>query len=441
MLIIIKITTEGGILESILEENKNRTIIAAIDLKRTQEISFEDSIEEVKELVKACNLNVVDILTQKKDKPENSTYLGHGKLEELRLLIEYKEANLVVFDDELSGVQIRNLEEYLGVDILDRTGLILAIFGDRAKTREGKLQVELATLQYEKPRLIGLGKILSRVGAGRLARGQGESQLEIDRRTIADKIVDIRRELLEVKKHRELQRKQRKRNEIPSVALVGYTNAGKSTIMNYFMAISSGDVPEHKAFVKDMLFATLDPFSKKITLEDNKSFILTDTVGFVSKLPHNLVESFKSTLEEVNEASLLIYVVDISSENFEHQLKVTRQVIGEVNENNTPYLVAYNKIDKVSEEQLKKRGDVSHNFVDISALTGEGIDNLITEIKKVIFKDETEVELLIPYVEGSITSNIQNSRTVLAMEHREEGTYLKVILKNIELSKYEKYII
>lgn len=428
-------------MENTNDGKKNKAILAAIDFKREKEISFEDSIDELKELAKACNLEVLDILTQKKDKPENSTYLGIGKLEELKLLIEWKEADLVVFDNELSGIQIRNISEYLGVDVLDRTGLILGIFGDRAKTREGKLQVELAKLQYEKPRLIGLGNILDRTGAGRLARGQGESQLELDRRYIDDKIVSIKKELEEVKKNRELQRKQRKRNEIPSVALVGYTNAGKSTIMNYFMSISSGEVPENKAFVKDMLFATLDPFSKNITLDDNKSFILTDTVGFVSKLPHTLVEAFKSTLEEVNEASFLVYVVDISSENYLHQLNVTKSVVGELEEKEIPYLVAYNKIDKISQEDLLKRGDITHNYVDISALTGQGIDKLIEEIKKAIFKDETTVELLIPYTDGGTSSTLQKGRTILEMEHRDDGTYLKVILKNAEISKYEKYII
>jgi len=236
-----------------------------------------------------------------------------------------------------------------------------------------------------------------------------------------------------VKNHRVIQRKQRRRNEIPTVALVGYTNAGKSTLMNYFMNISIGEVPENKAFVKDMLFATLDPFSKKIILDDNKAFILSDTVGFVSKLPHTLVEAFKSTLEEVNEANFLVYVVDISSENYLHQLNVTKSVVGELEEKEIPYLVAYNKIDKISPEDLMKRGDVTHNFVDISALTGKGIEKLISEIKKAIFLDEVTVELLIPYTDGSIASGLQQGRTILEMEHKENGTYLKV--EKLELNE------
>jgi GTP-binding protein HflX len=428
-------------LEIVRDERKEFAILVGIDYKRESLFSFEDSISEVKELAKACNIEIVSLLTQKKEKPETGTYLGTGKLRELKEIIDNYEVDYVIFDNELSGIQIRNLEEYLETTVLDRTGLILTIFASRAKSREGKLQVELARLQYEKPRLIGLGNILSRTGAGRLARGQGESQLELDRRQISNKIHEIKKELEEVKKHRDLQRKQRKRNNIPTVSLVGYTNAGKSTLMNYFMDLSTRDIAENKAFVQDMLFATLDSFSKKITFEDNKSFILSDTVGFVSKLPHSLVEAFKSTLEEVIESDFLVYVVDISSKNYEHQLKVTQNVIKELEADSIPFIVVYNKIDKISDEILKERGNIATNFIDISALNGIGIDKLIETIKKNIFKDEVEVELLIPYSDGSVTSHLQNSRSISKIDYRDEGTYLKVVLKNSELSKYEKYLL
>ncbi|MBN1469599.1 MAG: GTPase HflX [Fusobacteriaceae bacterium] len=426
-------------MEIVRDERKEFAILVGIDYKKESLFSFEDSISEVKELAKACNIEIVSLLTQKKEKPETGTYLGTGKLRELKEIIDNYEVDYVIFDNELSGIQIRNLEEYLETTVLDRTGLILTIFASRAKSREGKLQVELARLQYEKPRLIGLGNILSRTGAGRLARGQGESQLELDRRQISNKIHEIKKELEEVKKHRDLQRKQRRRNNIPTVSLVGYTNAGKSTLMNYFMDLSTRDIAENKAFVQDMLFATLDSFSKKITFEDNKSFILSDTVGFVSKLPHSLVEAFKSTLEEVIESDFLVYVVDISSKNYEHQLKVTQNVIKELEADSIPFIVVYNKIDKISDEILKERGNIATNFIDISALNGIGIDKLIETIKKNIFKDEVEVELLIPYSDGSVTSHLQNSRSISKIDYRDEGTYLKVVLKNSELSKYEKY--
>ncbi len=428
-------------MEIVRDERKEFAILVGIDYKRESLFSFEDSISEVKELAKACNIEIVSLLTQKKEKPETGTYLGTGKLRELKEIIDNYEVDYVIFDNELSGIQIRNLEEFLETTVLDRTGLILTIFASRAKSREGKLQVELARLQYEKPRLIGLGNILSRTGAGRLARGQGESQLELDRRQISNKIHEIKKELEEVKKHRDLQRKQRKRNNIPTVSLVGYTNAGKSTLMNYFMDLSTRDIAENKAFVQDMLFATLDSFSKKITFEDNKSFILSDTVGFVSKLPHSLVEAFKSTLEEVIESDFLVYVVDISSKNYEHQLKVTQNVIKELEADSIPFIVVYNKIDKISDEILKERGNIATNFIDISALNGIGIDKLIETIKKNIFKDEVEVELLIPYSDGSVTSHLQNSRSISKIDYRDEGTYLKVVLKNSELSKYEKYLL
>ena len=428
-------------MEIVRDERKEFAILVGIDYKKESLFSFEDSISEVKELAKACNIEIVSLLTQKKEKPETGTYLGTGKLRELKEIIDNYEVDYVIFDNELSGIQIRNLEEYLETTVLDRTGLILTIFASRAKSREGKLQVELARLQYEKPRLIGLGNILSRTGAGRLARGQGESQLELDRRQISNKIHEIKKELEEVKKHRDLQRKQRKRNNIPTVSLVGYTNAGKSTLMNYFMDLSTRDIAENKAFVQDMLFATLDSFSKKITFEDNKSFILSDTVGFVSKLPHSLVEAFKSTLEEVIESDFLVYVVDISSKNYEHQLKVTQNVIKELEADSIPFIVVYNKIDKISDEILKERGNIATNFIDISALNGIGIDKLIETIKKNIFKDEVEVELLIPYSDGSVTSHLQNSRSISKIDYRDKGTYLKVVLKNSELSKYEKYLL
>lgn len=428
-------------MEIVRDERKEFAILVGIDYKKESLFSFEDSISEVKELAKACNIEIVSLLTQKKEKPETGTYLGTGKLRELKEIIDNYEVDYVIFDNELSGIQIRNLEEFLETTVLDRTGLILTIFASRAKSREGKLQVELARLQYEKPRLIGLGNILSRTGAGRLARGQGESQLELDRRQISNKIHEIKKELEEVKKHRDLQRKQRKRNNIPTVSLVGYTNAGKSTLMNYFMDLSTRDIAENKAFVQDMLFATLDSFSKKITFEDNKSFILSDTVGFVSKLPHSLVEAFKSTLEEVIESDFLVYVVDISSKNYEHQLKVTQNVIKELEADSIPFIVVYNKIDKISDEVLKERGNIATNFIDISALNGIGIDKLIETIKKNIFKDEVEVELLIPYSDGSVTSHLQNSRSISKIDYRDKGTYLKVVLKNSELSKYEKYLL
>jgi GTP-binding protein HflX len=336
-------------------------------------------------------------------------------------------------------MQIRNLEEALGVDVLDRTGLILSIFGRRATSKEGKLQVQLAQLEYEKPRLIGLGKILSRTGAGIGTRGLGESQLELDRRTISRRIVEIKKQLEEVEKNREVQRKQRMKSDIKKVALVGYTNAGKSSIMNKIMEMSGSEV-ENKAFAEDMLFATLDPFNKKITFDDNLSFILSDTVGFVRKLPHTLVEAFKSTLEEVLMADYLIYVVDISNENYEYQLKVTLEVVKELGGQDIPFMVAYNKIDKLSPEEVKKRGNIAFEFVDISALSGEGMDILLEKIKNHISKEEKLVKIILPYNEGSLHSFLMENNRVIKSEYSENGIEVEVYLKPSDFGKLEKYI-
>ncbi|WP_372713470.1 GTPase HflX, partial [Ilyobacter sp.] len=418
-----------------------RAILAGLDVyQRGEKISLEDSLNELKELAGAANIEVVDIIIQNKDRMESSTYMGKGKIEEIRDQAIRKDADMVIFDDELSGIQIRNLEAIIGVEVIDRTSLILDIFGNRAKSKEGKLQVELAMLKYQKPRLIGLGGDLSRTGAGIGTRGLGETKLELDRRVISKRISDIEKELGEVKKQREVQRKQRKRTSIPTVALVGYTNAGKSTIMNHLMQMGEVEDTRTKSFVKDMLFATLDPFHRKIKLEDNLEFILIDTVGFVSKLPHDLIESFKSTLEEVEEASLLLYVVDISRDDYKLQLKVTRNVVEELNVKDTPFLVVYNKIDKLTSEELEKTGDIFEKSVYISAIEGRGIEELLEEIEKEIFKTNKEVTLLIPFSRGDISSYILDNTRVLEQEYTGDGLLVTTFLKPEDLEKYKQFI-
>lgn len=433
------ILKEGDSIYKVEDTQRKKAILAGIDYNKKDVYSFEEAIDELGELARASNFEVISIVSQRKDKRETGTYFGKGKLEELKEEVYRKGADLVIFDDELSGMQIRNLEEFLGIDILDRTGLILGIFGQRAKTKEGKLQVELAQLEYEKPRLIGLGQVLSRTGAGIGTRGLGESKLELDRRVIDKRIVEIKKQLAEVKRNREVQRKERVKSKLQNVALVGYTNAGKSTIMNKFMELADSQI--ERAFVKDMLFATLDPFNKKIELEDNLKFILTDTVGFVSKLPHSLVEAFMSTLEEVLLADYLVFVVDISNDNYEYQLEVTLDVIKELGGQDIPFMIAYNKIDKLSEEEIEKRGDITYDFVDISAMTGEGFDELIAKIKKHIYKDSIMVEMEIPYDKGSISSYMMEHNKIEKQEYTEKGVYLKVMVSKVEAEKYKEYII
>ncbi len=329
----------------------------------------------------------------------------------------------------------------IGIEVIDRTCLILDIFAHRAKSKEGKLQVDLARLKYQMPRLIGLGSQLSRTGAGIGTRGLGETKLELDRRVISKRITDIEKNLEDVKKQREIQRKQRKKSSIPTVALVGYTNAGKSTIMNNLMQLGEEEDTRTKSFVKDMLFATLDPFHRKIKLKDNLEFILIDTVGFVSKLPNALIESFKSTLEEVEEASLLLYVVDISREDYKHQLKVTRNVVEELNVKETPYLVVYNKIDRLTREELEKTGDIFEKSVYISAINGDGIEELIGQIEKEIFKTNTEVTLLIPFSRGDISSYLLDKTRVTSQEYTGEGLLIRTFLKPEDMEKYKGFVV
>ncbi len=421
---------------------KKRVILVGMEIQgKSYRVSLDDSLNELKELAEAAEYEIVDIVRQKRDRIEASTYLGKGKIEEIGLLARRKNIDLIIFDDELSGIQIRNLEKILEMRIIDRTTLILNIFAQRAISKEGKLQVELAKLRYQLPRLIGLGEELSRTGAGIGTRGLGETQLELDRRVISKRISDIEKALKQVKKHREVQRSQRKKSAIPTVALVGYTNSGKSTLMNHLMRLNGEPDSRTDSFVKDMLFATLDPFHRKIQLKDKSQFILIDTVGFVSKLPHFLIEAFKSTLEEIEEADLLIYVVDISRKDYEHQLKVTKEVVKELDGGETPYIVAENKTDKLSPDELMKKYSSGEDYVDISALTGAGIDKLVEKIEKKLFKNEVKATLLIPFSEGGSASYILEKTRVSRQKYVENGLLVSTFLNPKELNIYKKFIV
>ena len=344
------------------------------------------------------------------------------------------EADTVIFNDELSGVQMRNLEDITGVRVIDRTVLILDIFAKRASTKEGKLQIELAQLQYRLPRLTGFGKALSRLGGGIGTRGPGEKKLETDRRHISARIDDIKSELRKAEKVRSTQRLGREKNDIPVVALVGYTNSGKSTVMNGLLSMSQR---EDKAVMsKDMLFATLDTQHRKISFERGCEFILIDTVGFVSKLPHSLVESFKSTLEEVRYADLLVHIVDGAYSERDFQIEVTNDVINQIGASGTEKLTVYNKADiaeYVPEE--KDMGDVLY----VSAKTGEGMDMLAEKIKDCIFKDRVKTEFLIPYDRGDIISRLCDKADVISMEHENEGTRIKGRFSREDFNRYKEF--
>lgn len=413
-----------------------KAVLVGLNLGLRDSIDIEASMQELAELTRAAGAEVLEILIQNKSNIEVTTFIGSGKVEEVKMAVLALGANMVIFNDELSGAQIRNLENLLEVPVIDRTALILDIFAVRAQTKIAKLQVELAQLRYRLPRLTGLGKQLSRTGGGIGTRGPGEQKLEIDRRRIQERIDDIRRQIKETGKNREVQRKLREKNDIPIVALVGYTNAGKSSVMNRFIEISEEKELDKQVFEKDMLFATLDTYNRRIVLADKKEFILTDTVGFVSKLPHSLVDAFKATLEEALSADLLLQVVDVSDPLHEMQMTVTNQVLKDLKALDKKQIVLYNKIDKLDESPTV--GLNGSHF--ISAKTGQGFEGLIESLKKELFKDMVDAVFLVPYAEGGVTSYLCETYEVISLEYEEEGTKIETTVKLADYNKYAKYL-
>ena len=321
----------------------------------------------------------------------------------------------MIVDDELTGAQVRNLEEIVGCRVVDRTALILDIFAQRATTREGKLQVELAQMQYQLPRLTGLGVALSRLGGGIGTRGPGETKLEVDRRRIRRRITDISRELKEVKRQRNQRRERRERNEVPVVALVGYTNAGKSSLLNL---LSGANV-----LAEDKLFATLDPVTRMLTLPGGSKVLLSDTVGLIRNLPHHLIEAFASTLEEVSQADLLLHVVDASSPACDRQIAVCRELIEQLGAGHLPVVTALNKIDLCSRGQ-----PLPHlpDSVEISAVTGRGVDRLLQAVENTLAKSRQTAELLFPYAQGRLVEQLRSHAEILELDYREDGIFLRV---------------
>ncbi len=415
--------------------NKQRAVLVGMFQGLKGEFSVEESMNELAELTLAADAEVVDIIIQNKAKIEAPTYIGSGKVEEVRIAVEDTEADIVIFNDELSGAQMRNLEAIIGVTILDRTALILDIFALRAQTKIAKLQVELAQLKYRLPRLIGMNGNLSRTGSGIGTRGPGEQKLELDRRKIQERIDEIKRQISEADKNKIVQRQLREKNEIPIVALVGYTNSGKSTLMNRLIGEASEFDLERHVFEKDMLFATLDTYSRRIILDDKKEFILTDTVGFVSKLPHSLVSAFKATLDEALNADLLLHVVDASNDNADMQMAVTTQVLTELKANEIPMVVLYNKIDK-GNQVIHKLDD----SICISAKTGENIDVLLNKIKTTLFTDHRNAIFIIPYSEGQVASYLCETYKVKKMEYLEQGTQIEAEVSIADYNRYAEYL-
>lgn len=430
--------------ESLILEERERAIV--VGLCTPEEKQFEHSLEELISLCEACNIDVVAKITQTLPAPHQALYIGTGKVQEVCETCELLDADLVVFDNALSPSQVRNLSNEIGKPIMDRTALILEIFNDRAKTSEAKLQVELARLQYLLPRLAGLGTALSRQGGGsgsRSNKGAGEKKLELDRRHIEHRITECKRELEVVKKNRITQRKSRKNSAIPQVSLVGYTNAGKSTVMNQLLSFyGNSDIAhnEHKMVLqKDMLFATLETTIRKITPPGKSPFYLTDTVGFIDKLPHNLIDAFRSTLEEACEADLLIQVVDVSDPYFREHMRVTNETLAELGAGHIPQVVVYNKADQIDVEFALPK--VGIHQIHTVAKDGIGIPQLMELIISEIYGKLFSAKVLLPYTEGSLYSLMQKEATIKLQEYREDGIYMELEVNPLYEYKLKPFVV
>lgn len=415
-----------------LTEKTEKAVLVGLDNSKGWNVV--DSLEELAQLAKTAGAEVVDVIWQKRDKPDSSLFVGRGKVQEISFLIQEKNASLVIFDNELSPAQINNLEKALGIKIIDRTALILDIFAQRARTHEGKLQVELAQLQYNLPRLGGLGLALSRLGGGIGTRGPGETKLEVDKRRIRSRISDIKQEIENLKKQRNLQRKSRELSNVFTIALVGYTNAGKSTLLNTLT--SAGVVAE------DMLFATLDPTTRKFTMPNGRSVLITDTVGFIQKLPHQLVAAFRATLEEVIQADLLIHVVDVSHPQYQQQSDEVFSVLRELNADNKPTIMALNKIDKLENDGIAAAKLLRHeNSVAISAKSSKGLEELVAKIENVLKNTTVDMQFLIPYNDSGILDQFYKRAMIQITEYRDDGIFLKASLSPEDSARFHTYVI
>lgn len=414
-----------------------RAILVGLQIVSGKHISGDSEqerfLDELNELALTAGVDAAGKLLQRRPGIDPATYIGSGKLEELREMCETLKADVVIFDDELTGAQIRNIEDKIGVRVIDRTTLILDIFAGRARSREGKLQVELAQLKYRLPRLTGLGTELSRLGGGVGTRGPGETKLETDRRHIRRRINYLENELKMVDKQRSLIRKGRKRNEFPLAALVGYTNAGKSTLMN---CLCKADV-----YADNKLFATLDPTTRKITLGDSeRTILLVDTVGFIRKLPHELVKAFKSTLDEVVYADALIHVVDASDMEYEKHMEVTESLLKSLGVLDKPMITVFNKIDLVGYENWIKPLNNRGRMVATSAVTGFGIDTLANEIIELIKSDVFVADFMIPYEKGNIVTFIHKHGSVLSEKYTETGIFIKAEIDKSKTAILKEYL-
>lgn len=425
---------------------RERAFLVGVELRSDPGLlELEDSLDELELLADTAGLDVVGTTTQKLDHPHSDTYVGSGKVEEIHILVEETLSQIVIFDNELSPRHLRELEEKLGenVRVIDRTALILDIFAQHANTREGKLQVELAQYEYRLPRLTRAWVHLARQaggGAGRTGsvggvglRGPGETQLEVDRREIRKRISSLKEDLEDVRQHRERHRQQRQRSRIPVVALVGYTNAGKSTLLN---TISNSDV-----HVADQLFATLDPTTRRVKLPGNHTVLFTDTVGFIQKLPTQLVAAFRATLEEISSADLLVHVADITHANSAAQLTAVQDILNEIGGGKLPTIIALNKIDQLPDPTAAQEALAeSQDAYAISALTGDGIPSLLTAIEAHLYENVSEITVKLPYSEGKLISLFYEMGQVKKEKHMSDHIVLQGQMPQNFLEQFEPFI-
>ena len=407
------IKTTGG-----YELNEEETAIL-VGVEQPAEWDVEESLAELERLAETAGAKTVGVVKQKRTKADSAFYIGRGKVSEIAILLQETGASMVIFDNELSPSQQRNLEQAFGVKVIDRTALILDIFAQRARTFEGKLQVELAQMQYHLPRIMGQGLALSRLGGGVGTRGPGETKLEVDRRTIRNKISDIKQQLEVVRRQRGVQRKQRQDKQVPSVALVGYTNAGKSTLLN---ALTQSDV-----YAENQLFATLDTTTRSLKLPSGRNLVVTDTVGFIQKLPHSLVSAFRATLEEVVEADLLLHVVDGSSEQYEKQMIAVVDVLRELGAADKPQIVVFNKCDHITNEHRLEQMRRWEHSVTVSALCRETLVPLIGKLERFLDEQSIHMMLLIPYEDsGKMLHFLHENANVKQMDYQENGILVEI---------------
>lgn len=409
-----------------LKETKERVILVGVQADDNE--NTEKSLDELEELAQTAGAETVGRIIQNREQIHPGTYVGKGKLDEIKNLLWETDATGIICDDELSPAQLGNLQDALDTKVMDRTLIILDIFAERASTNEGKIQVELAQLKYRQSRLVGLGKSLSRLGGGIGTRGPGEKKLEMDRRLIKGRIAQLNRELKDVKRHREVTREQRSRNHIPVIAIVGYTNAGKSTLLNRLTGAS--------VLEEDKLFATLDPTTRGLKLPSGQEVLLTDTVGFIRKLPHHLIEAFKSTLEEAKYADMILHVVDVSNPQMDEQMYTVYETLQNLDVKDKVVITAFNKQDRLTEVPIIRDFKADH-IVNISARTGQGLDALQSVIEQILRERKIEISRTYSYADAGKIQLIRKYGELLEEEYREDGIFVHAFVPKELYGKIE----